>query len=323
MGLTLQEVIDNELLSDEVINCIPESCECGSAIEFTETLRQVYCSNSKCFYKIAARLEKMAKAMKVDGWGEATCITVCKTYGLQSPYQAFLLPQAIKQGRLADVAAFEKKVNDLINSPSRRARLWEVVKYGGVPNIEQTAYKIFDGYDNIEAAYKDIEEGGLTFIAGKLGIKNIETGVLALNTLNTLMEYKDELLFGEKQFEVYKPKGETLQIAITGGVYGFRNKGEYVNHLNSRYAGKVNAVLMGGVTNAVDVLVSESESSSNKYKKAVKINEKYVMDGVKNGDFTLEEVGTYRNESDFKKIGEKIVLTDSIDLIKRLDKVYK
>jgi len=68
MGLTYEQVEDNELLDEETLAWIPRYCDCGAEIEFTESLRQIYCPNRFCSFKVAARLESMAKDMGVDGF---------------------------------------------------------------------------------------------------------------------------------------------------------------------------------------------------------------------------------------------------------------
>src|SRR5699024_10138515 len=102
----------------------------------------------------------------------------------------------------------------------RRVQLWEVVRLAGVPSIETIAYKIFNGYENLTEAYNDIEKNQVPFIAERLGLKNADGSVMAVNIYNTLLQYKDEILFGETHFTVYKPTGITLYMAITGGVNG-------------------------------------------------------------------------------------------------------
>lgn len=322
MGISFNEVIENRLLSKEVINCIPEVCECGAEIHFTDSLRQIYCSNQRCVYKIAARLESMAKAMKVDGFGESSCQTICRTFKLISPYQVFLLEKAVESGKTCDVPAFEKKVAAICDRSVRKVSLWEVVRLAGIPSIETTAYKIFDGYNSIAEAYNDIEAGQVPFIAEKLGLKNADSGVMAVNIYNTLINYKDELIFGETQFDIYKPTGETIYIAITGGVYGFRNKSEFIKYINDRYSGKINAMLMGSVTSSIDILIADGDTTSNKYKTAIKINEKYVENGLKSKQFSKDEIGKFADDTDLHPIGEKIFVTNSRDVLQRLDERY-
>lgn len=322
MGITLQEVIENGLLSDDVIDIIPHECECGAPIEFTDSLRQIYCTNPQCTYKVASRLEAMAKKMKADGWGESTCVTVCKEFNMISPFQVFLLPKMIENGCTSSVSAFEKKVNSICDEEKRKIELWKVVEYAGIPSIETIAYKIFGGYKNFTEAFTDIEAGQVPFIANKLGLKNAETSVMAVNVYNALIRYKTEILFGEKQFDIYEPSGETLYIAITGGVSGFHNKSEFVSYINNRYNGKVNAMLMNSVTTQVAILVADGDTGSNKFKTAVRLNTKNLEKLLSSGKITQEQVGKFENPKDLHPIGEMIMIGDSHDIIARLDKVY-
>lgn len=292
MALTVNEAISHGLLDVELAEIIPTNCEeCGAELSLTESLKQLYCDNRTCSTKVAARLESMAKMMKADGWGESACLAVVRNFKMISPYQVFLL--AGKECK--EVPAFQKKVAEICDPAKRTIKLWEVVKYANIPSIDTVAFKIFDGYDSIEDAYVGIEEQGVSFIADKLGLRNAETGVMAVNIYNTLMEYKDELMFGEQMFEIYNPQGERLYIAITGGVYGFSNKSEFISFINSRYNGKVNAMLMNSVTKEVNYLVADGDTSSNKFKKASKMIEN----------------------------GGSIKIFDSSELIRHLDSIYK
>ena len=271
MAIALADVVENGLLDDDILQCIPHYCpSCGAEIEFSDSLRQISCPSRFCTDKIAARLEAMAKAMKVDGWGEATCRAVCEHFKLKSPYQVFLLGSKLWYG----VATFNEKVNNFITSPKREAELWEVVKYGGIPSIETTAYKIFGGYSDMESAYADIEKYQVPFVADKLGLRNNDGGVMAVRVYNTLMEYKDELLFAVTQFTVASKGGTPVNVAITGGVVGYVNKAEYIDKLNRQFAGKLNIMLMSSVTANVSFLVADHDTSSNKYMKALKLREK-------------------------------------------------
>lgn len=322
MGITLQEVIDNELISMEVIEVLPETCECGAPIEFTESLRQIYCSNPRCTYKVAARLESMAKKMKVDGFGESTCVTLCKEFGMISPFQVFRLPDMIEQGYTSSVSAFQKKVSEICDPKNRKIELWKVVEYAGIPSIETIAYKIFGGYKNLTEAFDDIESGQVPFIANKLGLKNATTSVMAVNVYTTLMKYKSELLFGEKQFETYQPTGETLFIAITDSVNGFRNKSEFIQYINSRYGGKVNAMLMNSVTTKVEILVADGETNHGKFATAMRLNQKYLDKAIEAGKISPDQVGKFASPKDLHPIGEKILIGTSQSVIQRLDKVF-
>lgn len=317
MGITFKEVEDNNLISKEVLQHIPRHCECGAELQFTESLVQLYCPNEACYIKVASRLEAMAKDMSIDGFGESTCIEICRRFGLKSPYQIFLIEDYYNRGGRCDtVSAFDKKVKAICDKTKRHVKLWEFVRYGNIPSMKDTAYKIFDGYENIEEAYIDIEKGQVPFIANKLGLKSNESSVLAVKVYNVLIQHKDELLFGEKLFDIYKPSGDVLKIAITGGVYGYRNKAEFIKYINERYNGKINAMLMSSVTKDIDVLIADGDTSSKKYNNAQKINHKYIEE--------TEDTDGYKDDinREFHPAYEKIFITESKGLIERLDSIY-
>lgn len=296
--VSMQEVIENGLIEDFILETLPNNgvCWCGSEFEFTDTLKQVCCTNPKCFLKVAARLESMAKMMKADGWGFETCKTVVQETKMKSPYQVFLLEGTHSKM----VAGYEKKVKSICSSKYRDAKLWEVVKYGNIPGVSTIAFKIFNGYETMQDAFKDIEKYQVPFIAEKLGIKDSSTGVMAYSVYSTLLEYKDELLFGEKKFRLQTSAGETRQIAITGGVHGYANKSEFIRFLNDRYSGKAVFVLGNSVTSKTYALIADGDTGSSKYRNAQKFKRQ------------AEEKGT-----------EPIIIAESKEFVVLMDKLYE
>lgn len=287
------EVKENELIDSDVLAFIPEHCdECGAELEFTDNLTQVYCPNPRCPHKIAARLEAMAKDMKADGWGLSTSLQVVKYFRFISPCQVFYLDKispTVYSRACNDIVAFDKKVKSICNKDIRKAKLWQVAKYMNIPGIAMNSFKIFDGYSTFDEAYKDIDSKGITFVMERLGI-NSNSGILALNTYNTLVQYKDELLEAQKHFDIYTPKGDKLKVAITGGVNGYSNKSEFIAHLNAMSKGKYDISLMSTVSNETNILIADNDTGSNKFKTACKINEKsgYEKVHIFNADECIE-----------------------------------
>ena len=268
---TREEVESNGLIDSDILDIIPDTCECGAEVVFSDSLKQIMCSNPRCYHKIAFRLEGMAKTMQADGFGESTCEAICSAYKLKSPYQVFLL-----EGKEAPdgVAAFDKKIYGITHCEALNCELWQMVAYGGIPGIDTIAYKLFGDYDNINDAYADIEKYQVPFIAEKLGQKSGGAGVMAVNIYNTLIQYKAELQFAEQYFHIKKKAGDRLQIAITDSVIGYTNKSAFVKELNMLYEGKVSIVRLNSVTAEVSYLIADGDTGSNKYKKALKMQEK-------------------------------------------------
>lgn len=331
MGVTVKQASEQQLLSKSVLDIIPAYCECGADIEFTESFRQVYCSNPKCYYKIASRLESMAKKLRgpngetCDGWGEANCLEVCKQFKLRSPFQAFLLKDLLNSNpsQLANtgIAAFEKRVESLCNPALRKVELWKIAELAGIPGIESVAYKIFGGYSSFEYAYNDIELKQVPFIADKLNLKSSDTSVMAASIYKSLIEYKDELLFAEGIFDITRPSGDTLYICITGGVQGYKNKQEFIQYLNNKYSGKINAMLMNSVTKQIDILVADGDTNSNKFKSAVKINNTFREKTQKESSDPAM-IGKLLKPTDLHPVGEKIFIGTGTDVLRLLSRVY-
>lgn len=314
MGFTYTEVRDNYLLLREESKDfnfdeleIPSHCfgeyGCGAELEFTDNLTQLYCPNRYCFHKIAARLEMMAKELQVDGFGEATCLELAKKLKLKSPAMIFLLTDEniARYGSMIKVSALETKMSALKKAASKPRELWEAIKLLNIPGIASNARKVFNGYTDIEKAYDDIESGQVMFVANRLGLTiNSNAGILASTIYNTLIEFKEEIVFGVGEFVIEVAEGEVINIVISETPSDFGTKNDYITYLNDRYKGKLHFVKNESVTAKCDILVAPEGAGTGKYKKAMAINEK------------AKEKGS-----------SLILILDADQLVKKLDSMYK
>ena len=259
--ISYQDVIDNELIDDEILEYIPRHCECGGEIEFTESLKQIACNNPRCYYKVASRLEGMCKALKVDGFGESTCIKMCKDLGMLSPFQVFVIGDRTVDG----VASFKSKIDNLLNEMKKPIELWEMVSLCNIPSIDSISYKLFGKYNSIDDAYKDFEKFQVPYIASLLGNSG---GVMSANIYNMLIQYKAELQFGESKFNIKKSNTPKISIAISETPSGFSTKASYVARLNEILNGKASILLSNTVNKEISYLVCSPTANTGKVKKA-------------------------------------------------------
>ena len=259
--ITYQDVIDNELIDDEILEYIPRHCECGGEIEFTESLKQIACNNPKCFYKVASRLESMCKSLKVDGFGESSCIKICRDLKMISPFQALLIGNRTVDG----VSSFKSKIDNLISELKKPMELWEMVALCNIPGIDSISYKLFGKYSYIEDAYKDFEKYQVPYIASLLGNSG---GVMSANIYNMLMQYKAELQFAESECNIKKLNVPKISIAISETPSGFGTKASYVARLNEILNGKASILLSNTVTKEISYLVCSPTTNTGKVKKA-------------------------------------------------------
>lgn len=319
MEYTWTEVAERGLLSDAVINDIPQYCDCGAEHHITDNLTNVFCPRRECFYKIAARLENMAKAMQVDGWGASTCIELVQRYGLVSPYQALLANKLIERGEDTGIANFPNKVRDLRAKAQEPVELWKVVQFGSLPGIDTAAQKLFSGYKTVEDFYNDFENAGYAdeFVARRLGSKSV--GARAGEIADALADAKDELLLAEKLFNIQEKTGEELHICITGGVHGFKNKPAFIEYINETFEGKVNAIWAKSMSSDVDILVCDGDGGSNKYRTAAGMNAKAEEKAVKAG--LGDRIGELA-EGDLHSIGEAVFIGTAEQVIERIHNAF-
>lgn len=280
MGVDLTSIINNRLLSKDIIKSIPNNgiCECDNEYEFTESLSQMYCSNPYCYCKVGNRLYNMCKQLGENSLSAEDCKNICKEFNVKIPFQVFMLNKP-EYSNCNSVENFKYKIDRICRSEIRRVKLWEMVKIANCDNISLIAYKLFNGYRTIEEAYDDFERYQVPFVAEKLGIKKSDTGVFAYTIFEDLKRYKSELLYGQTKFEIYNPIGEIINIAVDGTISNFENKSEFIRYINSLYGDKINAILLRTVSSNVDVLIADGDLTNSKAVTAIKINNRAVECG--------------------------------------------
>ena len=181
-----EEVTKRSLILPEVLENIPERCECGGEVGFSSDLREAVCLNPKCFYKTAERLGSMAEAMGVAGFDKWTCIWICKEFKLESPFRAFLVE--------SEDRGLNKRLNALKESPCRKCSLVEMAEYSGIPLIADNAETLFRKVGSIEQFY-----GGTI---GERVRECYRNGVGLSEISVALQESKEELMLGERVFYI-------------------------------------------------------------------------------------------------------------------------
>lgn len=182
--ITRDEVTKRSLILPEVLENIPERCECGGEVGFSSDLREAVCLNPKCFYKTAERLGSMAEAMGVAGFDKWTCIRICKEFKLESPFTAFLVESKDR--------GLNKRLTALKESSSRECSLVKMVEFSGIPLVADNAEVLFHKVDSIELFYGGVIQERVRQCCRK-GMKLSEISV-------ALQDSKEELMLGERVF---------------------------------------------------------------------------------------------------------------------------
>lgn len=276
------EVLSQGLINPNILSTIPSHCECGAEYEFTDNLNNVCCSNRYCHLKIGKRLSNMCDLLGIDGIGDTSCSKIALNFKLKSPAQFYIVAQ---QGLTCKgVANFEKKCKEFKKKVDESEfTLWEYVRLMSLPGIDINARPLFDGYYDMKEFYNNLYNRQIYFVADRLGIKiNADESVLAVNTFNILMSYENELSSCVNFFHIVDKKTQDINICITGGVDGYVNKTQFINHLKTSFGDKYNIIQQSSVTAKTNILICDDvDSHSSKHLKAKNMNEKAGKEVIK------------------------------------------
>lgn len=258
----------------EFYDTLPLVCEdCGADMDINNTMTILKCSNPYCSCKASQRLLALLRDLGVKNFGESRCTQFMEYFGLTNPYAIFGWSPD-EDGVIGNMSEeFCYNLYDQINS-HRKMLLWEYVKFGNLPNLRDSARYIFNGYNDLDTFYDDLEsQGGVSFIQDKLGIAkgldSDEISVRALSIYESLIMYHEELEEYIDYVDIISPKA-ILNICISTAVgAGYSSKSDFVAQMNQKFSDVVHINFLSGVTKDCDYLIwSKQGSETNKVKKA-------------------------------------------------------
>lgn len=278
----IKENFDSYNLPQQFAEVLPEFCEtCGAPMKISETLTGLHCSNPRCKDKMVMRIKALCNDLGILKFGESTIEKFIDYYKPDSPMDIFQL----EEGMLLAPDVSPKISDDVIRQikEKRKMQLWEYVMFANIPFVRTSARKIFQGYKNLDDAYKDIVSGGLIFIQDRLGISEYnELSVQAMKVYNNLIEYKDDLYSGINDVEIIDLSNKKqLNVVCSDQVgNGFSKKSEFYAYINNTYADKLHVDFLSSVTKSIDYLVwAGADGTPARYTSKVQKVERYNEKG--------------------------------------------
>lgn len=243
-------------LPERFVNSLPVKCdECDSSLVISETMTGLHCSNPRCKSKVIMRIKAICKSLGILDFGESTISKFIDYYGVTNSLDMFEL----QEGYILSDEVSEKVSSKVIKQieENKNFVLWEFVQVANLPFVQTSARKIFQGYNNLTDAYKDIEEGGVDFIQEKLGISKEKVSLQALKIYTTLMEFKEDLLEGESHVNIISLEGvKELNVVCSDQVGGgFSKKSEFYAYIKSITEGRLRVNFLSSVSKNIDYLV--------------------------------------------------------------------
>lgn len=232
------------------MNFIKEPTECPSCgSTLTKVVDQLFCRNISCDAQINGKLIHFCKVLGIKGFGPKTV----EKLQLNSVAEIFFLEKSDLVDELGDKVS--TKLLDEIDK-ARSANLATVLESMSIPLIGGTASK------KIASVVSQIEQ------ITEAKCKEAGLGEKATNNVldwleNEYQELKEFLPFSFSEVAQAPAEGKT--VCITGKLSSYKKKADAEQDL--RAAGYI---LVDSVTKNLDILVDETDGTSEKRKKAEK-----------------------------------------------------
>lgn len=312
MGISIDDAIKHKIISTEAISIIPKKCSCGSVFELDNTARFFKCSNKNCTNIIRNNVAMFCDKLGIK-ISNSTINNIINELNIVSPYQILMLDKAVEQG-IITIPEDCKDITYIVNKP---IYLYQIAEMYPDEDISKIARTLIYGFNSFEDFYDEIDKCQVTFIKDRLGIKGADGTALALLILDKLTKYREQFIFAETILNVVKHEN-VINIAFSDNILPYINSLEFTDVLNSKYNYTFNIVT--NIHDSTDILVKNFTESNQKYKKAQRINEKYVADMMNNNKMQLSDINKF-NSTDIKPIGNKCWITTTEQLVKRLDEL--
>ena len=265
---------------EEFYDCLPDECpECGSPLEMSETLTQLRCSNPWCPSKVAQRMVAIASAIGVKDLGESRALSFVRHFGIANPLMLFGYEPDEDGAMSEDISMEVSRGIARQFSERRRFTLAEYVRVANLPFIQNSAFTLFDGFDDLGEAYAAIEAGGVEYVQKRLGVADGDLSVRALRCWDALMTYKEDLLQAVEWVEIVPIHGKDmlkLRACCSTEVGGqFRTKADFYATCNNLYP-DIHIEFGSSVTKSTQYLIWGGSAVTNKVKKA----RAYIEQGI-------------------------------------------
>lgn len=315
MSISFEEALNNDIISQSTYDMLPKVCRCGSPLLFSDSLREIKCSNPKCKEALATRLKAFADYNNLSLTYD-DCYLLTERLNIVSPYQLIMLKDAVANKLIttADILKIYKVTDEITEVVNSEFYIYQLIEMCGIHDISRVAYKIASGFNTMDELYNEVDNTQVAFINDRLGITTSDSCTLSLEIYNMLLKIKEELYLGEALLNI-KTYSNRLHIVFCDTVCPYVNKSELLSYLNNKFS--YTFVHRSLIDDSTDILVKHLDCTTSRYRNARLINDKYVAEQVNNNELKLSEVGT-PVEGQLKPRGTKIYITGIEELIKRL-----
>ena len=278
-NMVIPKIDDNLTRSNNLV--IPNTCPCcGSKaeIKYTDNSKFLMCTNPNCSAKTLAKFTHFVSrnCMNIDGLSEKTLETLILHHFLQSYKDIYHLSEH-RQALTRLEGMGEKSVSTLLKSieDSRNVKLENFIAALGIPEVGLSTAKAMASYckDDIKK-FISMECGGRWHIIDGIGINtDHKINLFMKDNLQEIVDLASEMRFiATQKVEVKENPFSGKTLCVTGKLNSFTR-----DSINTKIA-ELGAKAAGSVSKNTDYLITNEQSGSSKYKKAVELNIRIITE---------------------------------------------
>lgn len=259
--------MDSSEVKERILALTPKICPaCGSALNLSDDLMHLTCTNSNCCGKMYRRMEIMAKAFQIPNIGIKVAQELQEACNITSLDQMFKLTvEDILQVPRYQQGMAEKLYKSIHNC-------WEVTWAEFLRGIQLT--RVGEGTANELAKKVNSLAELISLTPTELAsIMDHATENLTIMIVDSIQNQKEEILALAECVEIKYPKKETVVApmqnitAVVTGKLEFGNRKAFQEKYGEAYGVK----WASAVSKNTDYLVTNEASTSSKYKKATEL----------------------------------------------------
>jgi DNA ligase (NAD+) len=273
-NMVIPKIDENLTRSNNLV--IPDVCPCcgkPTKVKYTDNSKFLICANPDCAAKKLAQFTHFVSrnCMNIDGLSERTLETFISQGYLKTFRDIYYLHE--HRNKLIHLDGFgPKSIDKLLASieKSRHVKLENFIAALGIPNIGLSAAKTISQYFNgdfntfaIAAGetfdFTQLDDFGTVMSESVITFMyaNVQSVILLANEMNFIIPEK---------VEVKENPFTGKNICVTGKLHSFTR-----NSINEKIA-SLGAKAVSSVSGKTDYLITNEQSNSSKYKKAIELN---------------------------------------------------
>ena len=266
--------IDDNLTRSNMLT-IPDTCPCcrhKAEVKCTDSSKFLMCTNPDCPSKLLAKLTHFVSrnCMNIEGLSEAILEVLINKGWVKNFMDIYRLYRHGLEWSLLDGFG-DKSVNKILEAiqKSRNVKLENFIAALGIPDVGLSTAKAMASYCNEDVKkFINMECGGRWHIIDGIGLNtDHKINCFMKDNFKEIIELANEMNFiVEERKEVKENPFNGKTLCVTGKLFNFSRDG-----INAKIT-ELGAKVASSVSKNTDYLITNEQSGSSKYKKAVELN---------------------------------------------------